>query len=229
MDKYQAGELIEYTISEDLVVGYTQVVEGYNITNTHVPSKTKVEVKKLWEDENNQDGVRPQSVVIKLFANGLDTEKRVTLSEANNWHSTFEDLDEFENGEKISYTIEEEKVENGYESVITGSHEQGYTVTNSRTPETTEVIVVKTWDDFRNQDAKRPNSITIRLLADGVRIQSKIITKEDDWVWKFENLPKYKEGALIVYTITEDLVEGYSTIVEGHSIINSYTPGKTSL
>ena len=53
--------------------------------NTYTPAKTEVSVKKVWKDENNQDGKRPSSVTVKLLADGQDTGKTLELTEANGW------------------------------------------------------------------------------------------------------------------------------------------------
>ena len=53
---------------------------------------------------------------------------------------------------------------------------------------------------------KRPTSITINLLANGVQKESKTVTEEDNWSWSFTNLSKYENGTEIIYTITEDAV-----------------------
>ena len=132
--KYEDGELITYTITEDAVADYSSEVSGYNVTNTHTPGKTSVQVTKAWADANNQDGVRPESVTIKLLANGEDTGKTLVLTATNNWTGTFSDLDEYANGELISYTVEEVAIGNGYVTVISGDQRTGYKVTNVRTP-----------------------------------------------------------------------------------------------
>ena len=134
LDKYENGELINYTIVEEKVEGYTTEVEGYNVKNSYTPGKTSVQVTKAWEDGNNQDGKRPESVTVKLFADGKETDKTLTLTKANNWTGTFTDLDEYKAGKKIEYTVKEEAVGNGYVSVVTGTAKDGYVVTNVRTP-----------------------------------------------------------------------------------------------
>ena len=227
--KYEDGELITYTITEDAVADYSSEVSGYNVTNTHTPGKTSVQVTKAWADANNQDGVRPESVTIKLLANGEDTGKTLVLTATNNWTGTFSDLDEYANGELISYTVEEVAIGNGYTTVVTGTAGDGYTVTNSRTPETLTVSGKKTWDDNNNQDGMRPESITIRLLKNGVEIDSKTVTEADGWAWSFADLAKYEDGELITYTITEDAVADYSSEVSGYNVTNTHTPGKTSV
>ena len=117
----------------------------------------------------------------------------------------------------------------GYTSVVSGSAAQGYKITNSHAPETTEVSGTKTWSDSNNQDGKRPASIMVNLLANGTKIDSKTVTEKDGWKYSFTNLPKNKNGEEIKYTITEDAVADYSTEVKGYDITNSYTPGKTSV
>ena len=88
---------------------------------------------------------------------------------------------------------------------------------------------VKTWDDNNNQDQKRPDKITIRLLRNGVNTQTKEITAADNWAWSFNNLPKKVNGTDIVYTISEDSVAEYSTTIDGYNVTNKRTPDKTSV
>ena len=228
LPKYENGQVINYTITEDTVTDYTTTVNGFDVTNSYTPGKTSVTVTKVWNDKNDQDGIRPESITVKLLADGADTEKTAVLSEGNNWTDTFTGLDEYKDGEKIVYTIKEVSVE-GYESVITGDVATGFIITNSHTPATTEVSGSKTWDDADNQDGKRPESITIRLLANGQEKDSKTVTAENGWKWSFTNLPKYENGQVISYTITEDTVTDYTTTVNGYDVTNSYTPGKTSV
>ncbi|WP_150262857.1 Cna B-type domain-containing protein, partial [Parvimonas micra] len=229
LDKYENGKEINYTITEEKVEGYTTEVKGYDVKNSYTPGKTSLQVTKAWEDKNDQDGVRPNSVTIKLLADGVETGKELVLTKANNWTGSFTDLDEYKDGKKIVYTIKEETVGNGYISVVTKTGENTFIVTNTREPEKTFVEGAKTWNDKDNQDGKRPTEITINLLKNGTKIASKKVTKADGWKWKFENLDKYENGKEINYTIAEEKVEGYTTEVKGYDVKNSYTPGKTSL
>ncbi|KAA9311929.1 Cna B-type domain-containing protein [Streptococcus anginosus] len=232
----KAGEKdITYSIKEVKVDGYTGKItgtakDGFIVTNTRIPEKTSIQVTKAWEDGNNQDGKRPNSVKIKLLADGKEVSGKIlTLTKANNWTGTFTDLDEYKDGKKIEYTIKEDSVGKGYVSVITGSMKEGYKVTNTREPEKIKVEGKKTWNDKNNQDGKRPEEITINLLKNGTKIDSKVVKKSDDWKWKFEGLDKYENGQEITYTISEEAVEGYSTEINGYDVKNSYTPEKTSI
>ncbi|UEA31055.1 Cna B-type domain-containing protein [Granulicatella elegans] len=229
LDKYENGELINYTIVEEKVEGYTTEVEGYNVKNSYTPRKTSIQVTKAWKDGNNQDKKRPDSVTIELLADGKETGKKVVLTKDNNWTGSFTDLDEYKDGKKIVYTVKEKAVGNGYVSVVTGTAKDGFVVTNTREVEKVSVEGAKTWNDKNNQDGKRPTEITINLLKNGTKVATKKVTEKDGWKWKFENLDKYENGELINYTIVEEKVEGYTTEVEGYNVKNSYTPGKTSI
>ncbi len=201
-------------------------------TGKNKRSKVNIPVTKIWKDEENQDGKRPDSVKIQLLADGQEVPgKTLTLTKDNNWTDSFKNLDEYKGKNKIKYTIKEVKVENGYTSVTTGSAKDGFTVTNTRTPEKTKVEGEKTWDDADDQDGKRPKEITVNLLANGQPIQNKDVKPDGDGNWKysFTDLDKYKDGKPIKYTVTEDVVAEYTPEITGYNIKNSYTPKKTSV
>ena len=236
--KYEAGKEIVYSITEDEVTGYTTSVDGHNVTNKHTLAKISLEVTKVWTDANNQDGMRPDSVTIKLLADGVDTGKTVTLTAANNWTNSFTELDMFKPGEvgqKAVYTVEEVEVD-GYTGEIDGDAETGYIVTNCHTPETFDVSGSKIWDDANNQDGIRPESIKINLykkVGEGevTFVESKVVEPdtEGNWTWIFADLPKYEGGIEVVYSISEDAIDGYEAVIDGYNVTNSHTPAKISI
>ena len=194
-------------------------------TNTYTPAKTEVPVKKVWKDENNQDGKRPTSVIVKLLADGQDTGKTLELNAANNWVGSFTNLDADKGGTPIKYTVVEVTV-TGYTSDVTGDAASGFTITNSYSPETVVVKATKNWDDANNQDGKRPTKITINLLADGQKVDSKEVQAAADGTWtvEFTKLAKYKDGKEIKYTVTEDAVAEYESTITDFTITNKYAP-----
>ena len=193
--------------------------------NTYTPAKTEVPVKKVWKDENNQDGKRPSSVTVKLLADGQDTGKTLELNAANNWAGSFTNLDADKGGTPIKYTVVEVTVA-GYTSEVTGDAASGFTITNSYSPETVDVKATKNWDDANNQDGKRPTKITINLLADGQKVDSKEVQAAADGTWtvEFTKLAKYKDGKEIKYTVTEDAVAEYESTITDFTITNKYAP-----
>ena len=230
---YDHGEKIIYTVSETLpdgteYIGDTTNGSSMNLTNKYAPKKRSISVHKVWEDANNQDGLRPNSIWVQLWANGEKYGSPVTLNEANAWAYTWTDLDQKANGQDINYEIKEVKVP-GYDTEIVAIKDGNITITNKRTPSTTEIHGTKTWNDGDNQDHTRPDSIKVNLLANGTVVDTKTVTAKDGWKYDFTDLPEYKDGEKIVYTVTEDVVGGYSTQLDGTDIINSYTPAKTSV
>ena len=219
LPKYRdGGTEIVYTITEDPVADYDTEINGDTVTNKHVTEKTFKKVFKVWEDDNDRDGVRPDSITIRLIADNVEIDSAV-ITEADEWTYTFTDLPVYrDGGELIEYTIKEDAVD-GYTTSIDGD-----TVTNKHVTEITHKTVVKHWDDNDNEHGFRPDSITIRLYADGVEIESAVITEADGWTYTFEDLPKYKDGGTeIEYTISEDAVDGYASMIAGYDVYNTLT------
>ena len=221
LPKYASGQEITYTVSEEAVPGYTSKVDGYNITNSYTPETTTVSGRKTWEDGDNQDGKRPASITVNLLADGqkVNTQK---VGEAEGWSYNFTGLPVYKDGQRITYTVTEEAVP-GYSTNL-----NGYNITNSYTPEKTEITASKTWNDSDNQDGKRPTKISIKLMktVGGVKteVASKEVTAADQWQTKFENLPVYENGQKIDYSIEEDDVAGYTKEIKDFTVTNSYTP-----
>ena len=188
--------------------GTDSSIEGDTLTVANPPEKTKVPVEKKWDDNDNQDRVRPDSVTVSLFADGEATEKTLVLDADNGWKGEFDELDAYKNGKKIDYTVEEATVEDYTLKDITGDAKNGYVITNEHTPELTSISGSKTWNDAALKETgkyTRPESITVRLLADGKAVddQTQTVTADDNWTYEFENLDKYKDGEEITYTVEE--------------------------
>ena len=98
---YYKGQTIQYTVIENPMDGYIATVsattgsadKGYaiTVTNKHVPQFDDFTVTKVWDDSNNIDGMRPDSVTIHL--NGSDgSSTEATLSNAKDWKYTFKKM-----------------------------------------------------------------------------------------------------------------------------------------
>ena len=185
--------------------------------------KTSVVGQKTWNDNDNQDGKRPSKITVNLLANGVKVaSKEVKPDATGTWAYHFDNLDVVDDaGNVIAYTVSEEPVA-GYETTVEGTN-----ITNNRIPDMTEVVVKKVWDDKENKDGLRPEKITIRLLADGQEVAVKEITATDNWQASFTDLPVYKDGKKIVYTITEDPVAGYTSKIDGFTVTNRHIPPTT--
>ncbi|EHL2459867.1 Cna B-type domain-containing protein, partial [Enterococcus faecalis] len=133
LPKFKDGQEIVYTVTESDVPEYNTSIEGYNITNSYTPGKTSVSVTKEWDDANNQDGKRPNSIQVQLKANGEKQGEPVTLTAANNWTTTWNDLAQKAKGQEIVYTVEEVAVP-GYTTTVDDTDKGNVKITNTHTP-----------------------------------------------------------------------------------------------
>ena len=177
-------------------------------------------VVKVWDDADNQDGIRPTTLTATLYADGAKV-KDVTLSAANNWTATEKDLPKYKAGKEIAYTWSEPEIENYTASEAT---EDGVTTfTNKHIPETTETTVVKVWDDADNQDGIRPTTLTATLYADGAKVKDVTLSAANNWTATEKDLPKYKAGKEIAYTWSEPEIENYTASEATEDGVTTFT------
>lgn len=160
-----------------LIYPYVQNFLAAEMLPENQTEYTSVSVKKVWDDSDDQDGQRSSEVTVQLLANGVEVSgQQLVLSDANGWNGTFENLDKYDSDNVlIDYTVKEVTDLSGYQSVISGS-DNNYTITNTHVPEVINLSGTKTWDDNNNQDGKRPDSITVILLANGTEVASQEVT-----------------------------------------------------
>ncbi|MBR3905770.1 MAG: Cna B-type domain-containing protein, partial [Clostridia bacterium] len=125
-----------YSVKEENVPdGYEAKVEGdanngYNITNTY--SAVYINVTKAWSGVSD-NSLLPASVTVQLYAGNQKVEgKTLTLTAADNWKGTFENLpkkDQYNND--ITYTVKEEPEVEGFRVSGEGNQSNNYTITNS--------------------------------------------------------------------------------------------------
>ncbi|MEG2627588.1 MAG: Cna B-type domain-containing protein, partial [Anaerovoracaceae bacterium] len=234
------GEPYSYYVTEDQIDGYKSErtwskENGFTFTNTqdgYVPSPDPIPLPPdpkppLPLPSPNPDPIITPSLetvsipVIKnwvgkvgsgadmrLLANGTEIQK-ITLNEVNQWKHIFADLPKYDKttGREIVYTLSEVPVD-GYNTVITGDSKIGFTVTNTTTDKVS-VGVTKQWV------GKAKASIIVNIFADGKKIESKALSKDNGWQHTFTNLPQYKDGKKIKYTISEDEITGYDVRITG--------------
>ncbi|MGX7048795.1 aggregation-promoting protein [Lactococcus piscium] len=224
LNKFKDGKAIEYKVTENSVDKYSAKIDGYNITNSYTPAKTSIAVTKSWEDNNDQDGMRPTNIQVQLYANDNPSGDPVTLNAENNWQTTFTNLDLNANGQAINYQVKEVGNVAGYKADVNDTDKNNVIITNTHRPLLKQFIGTKTWDDNDNQDGVRPDSITVNLLADGEKVAEQVVTAATNWAYSFTNFPQYVSGKAINYTISEETVAGYDQSIQGYNITNTHTP-----
>ncbi len=99
----------------------------------NLPDFINVEVTKTWIDGENAEN-RPEKIEVELYKNGVATGNIVELNESNSWKHNFSNLEKYENGNEITYSIREKDVPDGYKSSIAGSS-GNFTITNTYIPD----------------------------------------------------------------------------------------------
>lgn len=213
------GNVITYTVTEDETKGYKSSVSGnldsgYTLTNTHEIETVEVEVQKEWNDGSDRDGVRSDSIGVKLLANGKDANKTLILNKENNWKSSFSYLPKNENGKEIAYTVEEESTPKGYTSTVNRLENGMFVVTNTHNVETKNITVNKKWVDDNNRDGIRPDSVEVQLYGNGKVVDTAILNEANGWKHVFENVFVNENGEEIEYEVKEKEVTGYTASIE---------------
>ena len=187
-------------------------------TITLYTEDTKISVEKVWDDNNDQDCIRPTTIKVQLYADGKASGRTVELSENNDWKYTWKDLDKQKNGEDIVYTVDEIEIPDGYTKTVTNKG-AAFTITNTHKPGTTEVKVTKVWKDNNDKYQKRPGSIEVQLYKS---VAGKIdavgdpveLSENNGWKYTWSNLAKQEKGVTIIYSVDEvEVPEGYSKTV----------------
>lgn len=154
-DKNIIGFKLEKVEGLGLVVGSDEesnIIKIYYTTERETISGTKI-----WKDDNNSQGLRPESYCIKLYANGE------YLKEENFQNETWEFANlqkyDYKTGKEIVYTIQEDEIilENGDKYVPTIN---GTEIINTLTG-TTQIEVRKIWEDNENSNNTRPENIVL--------------------------------------------------------------------
>ena len=229
LPKYnELGNIINYSVEEQEVNAndfkfYTNKIigdkdSGFRITNKFVvpEDKIQIQVTKHWEDNNNVNNRRPESIKFVIKQNNSEIKSKVVTGSRTtdeNWSYTFDNLAKFdENGQEIDYVLEEQEVNADdmkfYTGTTSGNRKSGFVVTNKFTVpnETIKPRVTIEWDDNSNNKNKRPNDVKVVVKDNKGRIvkEGNVTGNPTDnsWTKEFEDVPKYDgNGKEIPYTV----------------------------
>ena len=224
LPKYKVDDSeITYTWTQDGILpeGYALTdpsIDGIvtTITNSHTPEVTQVKVSKVWDDDDNEEGFRTESVTVHLMK-GEDVIQTAVLNANSdpdhNWTHTWSGLAKNDNGTAINYTVTEDEVEHYTTQITKADGSFTYTVRNSRTVEKTQVSVEALWGDTDNAEGFRPESVTVKLLANGEEAGTTTLSEDNEWKFTFTGLNKYEDGEEIDYTIEQTQLANYKAPV----------------
>ena len=162
-----------------------------------------------------------------------DEDRQWKLKENTFWVIIVSGLEKL--ADNARYTVREDAVVDA--RTISGKDQLEYTssvikdLVLKNTLNLTSIEATKVWNDAGHEN-RRPESITIRLHQNGLVIDSKEVTADEDWKVTFKDLPIFdEEGTRNIYNVSEDHVKNYTHHIdeETHTITNTYNPGKTDV
>ena len=194
------GNKYIYTVIEKEIEGYTPeyFLSGntpgkefnINILNKYTPEKTSVTVLKVWDDDSDKDGIRPSEIKIELYKT-VDNKKElvdtITLNKSNSWRYTWSDLDKYEDGKLIKYTVKEKDVPKGYASEQT---DDGTIITITNTHKPTNPVDPPTEETPPTTKPSKPTEETPPTTKPGKETESTKNTKPTDPTKPNKELPK---------------------------------------
>ncbi len=201
---YRDEETDQYYLQEALrEAGGEDKTDVAVFLNEYEIELTEVSVSKIWNDANDQDGLRPDALTVTL-SDG----QTAALNAENDWSATITDIPRFEENSRneIEYTWTEEEIP-GYTLTETVTEENATAFTNTHIPATRSLTVRKLWQD--EDESARPESL-IMVLMGGNAPQTVTLNAANNWEATLENLPVNRNGAPIQYTWLEPRVNGYT-------------------
>lgn len=209
-------ENVKETIAEnpDAISGNNEVKTGANsdkIVADAVDSEVPEDLsEEMWK---SQVGEPFKEVTIVLCANGKEV-KRATLSpnsdQKKNYRHIFEKLPRNdEKGNEIVYTIKEESEEDsGYDSVISGTADTKFTITNyHKNADLVPISVTKIWEG----KGPHPSRLTVYLYENGEAISKYSLSARNDWQHIFLIPADKLKDTSIRYEVREAFVKGYES------------------
>ena len=198
-----------------------------NVSSIPTPESETTErtVTKVWEDNDNENGLRPNYIYVQLKQNGAAFGSPVRLDESNDWSYQWTNLPKYKNlnsNEEHVYTVEEVGDVPGYESSVESSVKR-MTITNTLLR---EISIEKEWDGNPGE-----SSVQVQLFKkDGNNYTAygnvQTLNSENGWKYTWKDLEVYdQEGEKINYVPYEvysngNRIEEGTAIMDGKYIVN---------
>ena len=163
-----------------------------------------------WADDNNADGLRPDSVTIGS----------ATLNVANGWTAA------------VDNTEAEPEVVPGYTASKAVDANGLVTLTYTHVVNRANVVATVIWNDQNNVKGVRPSTLPIRLMENGNPYTAQMTAgATNGWKVEWLALPTLLKGTMenAVYTVSAPEVAGYSLSIEGLTATYTLETGKLSL
>lgn len=234
-DKYKLtvsySEVSVYKMNEDGTVG-DEVTGELAVINKELPVMD-VSGKKIWIDNDNADGVRPNSITVNLFGTvEIDgttyyvtnsegaisgTEQRYgykTVEASNNWEYVWQSVPKEIDDNPVTWYVTENAVP-GYDTFY-----DGYDIVNIYTPETEGNTTV--YNGQKKWIGGAASDLSLRLCIKDSDPEIVVATSEDgsfdwidkegdNWIFQFNGIKKFDDnGNAIQYEVKEGATSGYT-------------------
>lgn len=193
--------------------------ETSNNQDAEVDNETLID-KNEADSENNSDS-RDKSEETETLVEQKKAEKAQTSDEQKKTEKSENSTEQKKTKKSEKSTEQKETKKSETSTKQNTGKENDYSSTKN---EKTKVSVNIMWNDSDNNDRVRPESVRIKFLADGVKVDETSISENDDWKHTFENLPKFQDGKEIVYTIKQKKIKGYETEINYFDVTNTHEP-----
>lgn len=217
---------VTYPEGNTFKISANQANQDVHIVIKNTYETTDLTASKTWDDGEDRDNLR-SDYEGELYVAVKGSTKYVAyqpISLEDSSEYTFSELPKYRNGTEINYEIVEatdcETSQTGVISCTEFAGDNQYASTiedgaiiNTHTPETTSVLIKKTW---ATTTTTLPKSITVNLTGGDIN-EDITITADDkvagectSWCKKIDGLYKYNQGQEIEYTVKETGIFGAS-------------------
>lgn len=232
------GEAIDYTVQAEMPEGYEQVVEGYTITDTlHLLHSVKL-VKR---DYNTGEPIGGAVFRLQVLSDGVWSD---CISNEGVVDKTTDERGEviFTELEAGCYRFVEVRAGVGYDPasavysvnpfVIYPTDVKEVVISATNRVSNMDILVTKVWRDSNNIAGVRPGFITLILMDGASEVRREILSQKNAtsnpniWEVLFKDLPVYfgDTSRRIDYTVREESVAHYDTMVEGFTVTDTLSP-----
>ena len=213
-ENYGTEDTIQYDASVyRLTVGivstdYGLGIGGYSVTKNGKPisvAGTSVEssvfeftnrigmrditVSKVWDDKEDEDGMRPDNVVVQLLRDGKpivgsnSDQYLLNLSELNQWTYTWKNLPASDSNTAVpySYSVKEAIVPEGYDTETSGDMNSGYVITNMHEPVLRDVTISKTVRGNMGDRKKKFSFTAVLTDAEGNLVKDLTVSSDGQY------------------------------------------------
>ena len=192
-------------------------------TKPAVEERINLTVEYKWDDLDNKAKLRPSFAQVQLQKDGKTYGNVTKLESSNNWTYTWKDLEKYEDGKEVKYTVVAVNASKDYNITYDLTGKLGTIIVTGKIkeqptePQKVDVSVEYKWDDLDNKARLRPGFAQVQLQKDGKTYGNVTrLENSNNWKYTWKDLPKYENGKEVKYTvvainISNDYTVSYDT------------------